>query len=402
MTSETSANSAILQLNGLRYKTPQALSTTLFRTHKKSYSQRQSYQALETIVFDINTSAFVDCEKSYLKFKIQATGADAGTGAIGSIMNIFRDIRISSKNGQELDRIQSLNEYSVYRTSYELDVDQLIANQPLTGLAGGNANVTTAAPVEFIVPLTWLAGFFNPHVKGQKLPPHIWSGCRVELALESHTRAFISAGACTGYTITSPELVMMEHMPNDSTMKTVTESSQTGLEWTYSRVFTSLESSSNLTVTTDIKKAVSQATNVFCAIHPTASQNLLTADSFLSIANASATSEYQFRLGSMYLPNAPVVGLKESYLMTKQAFKEGEHLKGVATASYPNYSTGGLYAIGIPLQSDNSISSSGLAVNNSATISMSYTGDTNDKSYHLFLVYTALARGFLNSVSVKI
>ena len=70
-TSESSsANSLVLATNGLRYVMPKPLSTTLVRTFKKNYAQRQTYSETDTIVFDLNVTGQVDPEVSYLTFKL--------------------------------------------------------------------------------------------------------------------------------------------------------------------------------------------------------------------------------------------------------------------------------------------------------------------------------------------
>jgi hypothetical protein len=66
----------------------------------------------------------------------------------------------------------------------------------------------------------------------------------------------------------------------------------------------------------------------------------------------------------------------------------------------------GFSHLSVPLKTDHAISSSGLAVNNSATIALEMTYDKNGAQpnvvYYTFLTYTALARVFLNQVSAKI
>ena len=62
-----SANAMVLAVNGLKFSMPKPLSTTLVRTFKRQYSQRQSYSASDTIVFDLNVTGQVDPEISYFK-----------------------------------------------------------------------------------------------------------------------------------------------------------------------------------------------------------------------------------------------------------------------------------------------------------------------------------------------
>jgi hypothetical protein len=397
------ANSAVLALNGLRFKSPQPLSTTILRTSKKQYSQRQSYDPGDTIVFHINSTGFIDPEQSFLKLTIQAIGANAGFGAVGSAMNLIRNVRISSKNGTELDRIQSANEYSVYRTNYSIDKEELKANSLLTGYQTGNTGVLAASTTTFCIPMSWVSGLFRPHVKGQMIPPHLISGARFELELETFGRALFSAGATTGYVITNPQIVFMESTLNDNSLKVLTEeSAQNGLEYTYDRVFSIIEANTTGSVSQQINKAVSQATSVFVSVHATAGQNAVATDSFLSVAQATNFGSYLFRLGSNYFPHQVVNETKEAYLLSRAAFKN-DLTGSVSTVSYADWSTGGLIQVGTSLKTHSDISSSGLAVNNSAAVEVQYeAGTAAGRTFYIFMTYTALARAFLQQVSCKI
>lgn len=408
--SKSSANSSVLALNGLRYKMPAPLSTSVMRTHKKQYSQRQAYASGETIVFDINSTGFIDPEMSYLRMTIAAVGANAGFGAYGSAMNVIRDVRIQSKNGTELDRIQSANEYSVYRTNYNIDKQELLANEPMTGfgtMAGPTvANAVTVAGNTFLIPLSWVSGLFRPHVKGQKIPPHLLSGARIELQLESFGRALVSGGATTGYNITNPQIVLMEHTLNDNSLKVLTEeSANNGLEYVYDRVFTTVESTPNQVLSTQVRKAVSQATSVFCAVHLTTGQSDVAADSFLSADNAGNGhfGSFTYRLGSNYFPHQVVDERKEAFNISRMSMKN-EPVGAVSTVTFDNWNTQ-LLQVGVQLKTDSDISSSGLAVNNSATVELQYDAGAalvGGRTYYIFMVYTALARSFLSQSSIKI
>lgn len=399
----SNANSSVLALNGLRYKAPQPLSTSILRTAKKQYAQRQQYEAGDNIIFHINSTGFVDPEQSFLKFGIQVTGLAAGFGSFGSAMNVIRNVRISSKNGTELDRIQSANEYSVYRTNYSIDKDELEANTPLTGFGLGTTGVFTGSVQTFCIPLSWVSGLFRPHVKGQMMPPHLISGARIELELETFSRALYSVGATTGYTITNPQIVFMESTLNDNSLKVLTEeSAQNGLEYTYDRVFTIIEANTTGAVSQQINKAVSQATSVFTSVHPTANQNLVTQDSFLSSSSTTTLSSYLYRLGSNYFPHQAVNENKEAYVLSRSAIKND--LSGaVSTVSYDNWAIQGLFQVGTSLKTHHDISSSGLAVNNSAAVEVQFDSPTAAaRTFYIFMTYTALARAFLQQVAVKI
>ena len=397
-TSSNNTNSMVLATNGLRYIMPKPLSTTLVRTFKKQYSQRQTYSSTDTIVFDLNVTGQVDPELSYLVLKVSSDG-DFAFGQNG-VLSLIRDIRISSKNGVELDRIQSFNAWSHLYLSHMVDSDKINKDGRLAGV--NTESLQNVAHV-FCVPLSWLSGLFRPHVKGQKVPSHMLSGARIEIQLESVARALQSpaGGPSTQYTVESPTLVLMEHTLNDNSLKILTEeSSNNGLEYVYDRVFTSIETSSNSIVNTQIKKAVSQATSVITTVHDPSKQNAIVENSFdsLDISSSNVFKKFQYRLGSNYFPHQAVDTEEEAYRVTESTY---DNKTVVSANTWINYLLK-FFAVGVPLKTEHSISSSGLAVNNSATIALEFEGDSSNKVYYTFLVYTALARTFLQQTTVKI
>ena len=397
---KSTANAMVLATNGLRYTMPKPLSTSLVRTFKKQYSQRQTYNDGDTIVFDLNVNGMVDPEISYLVFSL-SSDEEFKFGQNGAC-SIIRDIRISSKNGVELDRIQSFNAWSHHYLSHMVDKSKLEKDQRIAGV---NTLVNEVGE-HFVIPLTWLSGLFRPHVKGQKMPSHLLSGARIELQLESVARA-LQAGETgansTKFTVEKPTIVLMEHTLNDNTLKVLTEeSANNGLEYVYDRVFTSIETSGNAIVNSQIKKAVSQATCIVTTVHDPAAQNNPDSNSFESIQAVSGKfAKFQYRLGSNYFPHQVCDTTEEAYRITESAYDCSRDKSCVSSNDWISYLTK-FFAVGVPLKSEHSISSSGLAVNNSATIALEYEGDASNKIYYTFLTYTALARVFLQQTSVKI
>lgn len=396
---KSNANSAVLAVNGLKFSMPRPLSTTLVRTHKKNYSQRQSYKSTDTIVFDLNISGQVDPEQSYFTFLLKPNQIAQLPGIGGC--SVIRDIRIQSKNGVELDRIQAYNAWANVYLNNNIDYYKFLLDSGTQ--AGTGATVPTAGR-QIIIPLSWISGLFRPHVKGQKMPSHLLSGARVEITLENVNRALQKSGANpdpTEYDIERPTMVIMEHTLNDNSLKVLTEeSANNGLEYVYDRVFTSIETTDAQVLHTQIKKAVSQATCVITSIHDPAKQNDINNDSFTSLNPTNGVfSKFQYRLASNYFPYQPVENIEEAFQISKTAFERADpHPKLNNPVTYTN----GKFIVAVPLKSEHSISSSGLAVNNSANVALEYEGNAQNKIYYTFLVYTSLARVFLSQVSVKI
>jgi BarA-like signal transduction histidine kinase len=400
MDSNNNANAMVLQQNGLRYVMPKPLSTSLVRTFKKQYAQRQTYGPAETIVFDLNVSGQVDPEVSYLTFKL-SSDQDFQFGK-GSAGNIIREIRIQSKNGVELDRIQNYNAWNYIRLNTMEDGDELNFKGPILGHSQGPI---PAAGFQFVIPCSHLSGLFRPHVKGQKIPSHMLSGARIEITLENVGRALQrNATDNTTYTVEKPTFNLMEHTLNDNTLKVLTEeSANNGLEYVYDRVFCSIETTNNNTLHTQIKKAVSQATCVITSIHDVSKQSDVKQDSFETLAPGGGVFEkYQYRIASNYFPQIAVDNISDAYMISESCHS-ATRVKGWNTNNgFANYTTD-TFAVAHALKSDHEISSSGLAINNSATLALEYeSSDGSNKIYYTFLVYTALARCFLQQVTVKV
>ena len=400
---ESNVNSQILATNGLRYKMPMPLSTTMVRTLKRQYSQKQSYDSNETIVFDLNVSGQVDPEKSYLTFKFKcldnnSAGVASAFGRNG-FLSLIREIKISSKNGVELERIQHLNQYAQYWIPANNSAVETARTALLTGYERGYSAGDSGAGVRVVIPMRSITALFRPHIKGQKIPSMLLAGSRIEITLESVARAVTTTGAPVKFVVEAPTIVLMEHACNDNTLKVLTqESSQNGLEYVYDRVFTSYEESNSAIVNLQIKKAVSQATSVTTVITDPNNVNSQNAESFNSVdvnATPALFSKFNYRHASNYYPHQAIDNVGEVFNLQNCNNVDDNSI------AYAEFLTEN-FNVSTPLKTEHSISSSGLAVNNSASISLEYEGNTTNKTYYTFLVYTCLARAFLNQITVKI
>lgn len=398
MENKSNVNESIMAVNGLRYKMQKPLSTTLVNTHKKQYSQSNSYKPGQTIVFDINSTGAVDPQVSYLKFTLSGHDQAFNFG-FGTCLNLFSDVRLQSKNGTELDRIQKLNQWAYFYLRNIESKEKLEHQQTSLGY---NENFVTGVTYTFMVPLEYISCFFKPHQDGQKIPPQLMSGCRLEIQLENAARATVAGAglAVTDYTISQCQLILKEHVLNDNTLKMLNSEAQNGLEYVYSRVFTASESSANTSFTTQIKKAVSQATHIITQITDPTNENKADADSFRSVVPGFNFSKFQYRLGSNYFPHSVVDNIAESSILSMSSLNQWRK-DSQSVANTVSYLVNDFH-VSQQLKSDHNISSSGLAVNNSSVIALEYEGTNNNKTYHSFLIYTCLARCFLNQTTVKI
>ena len=416
-----------LMINNLIYEMPKSLSLATNRTNTLQYPQRSTYTVGRntTIVFDWNTgNAFVDPANSFLRFKMVPAGVAAvapPTFGSGSALNLFHEVRIRSRSGVELDRLENLNLYKRFEMDY-------VKTQQWKNTVGqtffydsANAvfnNGNTYRP-EICIPLTELSTLFKP-LKKQLLPPQLASGLRIELSLESIAKTFFDA---TGYFQAGSSLELQDiHMSldtitmSDETSKLLNlESSQSGLEYTYPRVYcnsvTIDAASSNINV--QISKAVSQATGVWTVVQSDATVNGATTDSFL--AESYRTTTWQYRLGSVYYPHVAVqsdvstaVNIRglESYLLALSSFDKLKMPFSESSVSPNDYSNNSAVH-SVSLERNQSLAVSGLPINNSRILEFNAqrngANDAGDKRIvSSFLSYISVARAYIDNVAVAI
>lgn len=400
-------SSEILSLNGLAFSMPQVLSTTTQRNIIKQYSQRQTHNAGDTVVFDINTgSRYISPHDCALKLEVQTSGGGGGDDSklpeIGAYA-LINEIRIFSKSGVELDRIQDVNQY-IHTVSPFVENKDTIDNYFEN--SGKDKDVANNATSTFILPMSRLSGLFNPTVKDMLMPSGLISGARIELVLETFNRAFNSTGGTnTGYTITNPQILMVAHTLNDTTQRVLNEQSvDNGAEYTYPRVFSSTLTTTDTSLNIQVKKAVAQLKRVMtCGILAT-EESKTGVDSFITPKTGYTTwSQYQYRVGSMFQPNQNSTSDAEHLWVTQSSFNKhmDRHTYGGAV-NLTDY-LAKYYCVGAGFETNMLLNNSGVPVNNSAILELQATvAPTGACKYYTFAEYVAVAKVRLMAVSVKI
>ena len=188
MTSDVSvqdSEGADLMVNNLTFESPKALSLAVNRSYHKSFFQRSQYTGdrSTTMICDINSgTSFINCANSYLAISVQLEGGAGGIASFGSgsAMNLINEVRIRSRSGVELDRVQNANIWSMFDSVYNRSEQNLDTVGALEGFSQGRlpANSTTEvdATTKFLIPLACISPYFKP-MQGQLLPPPVgkWS-----------------------------------------------------------------------------------------------------------------------------------------------------------------------------------------------------------------------------------
>lgn len=416
---------ADLMVNNLMYSQPKALSLATNRTYTKAYLQRAEYKGdrSSTMIADWNSgTSFVNCANSFLSIsvKVKADGVTASGFGSGSAMNLINEIRIKSRSGVELSRIQNVNTWSLFDSVYNRSSQNLDTVGILEGFSIGRdpavgsfiTDATGESQIQkFLIPLSCLSTYWRP-IDGQLMPPQLASGLRVELSLEDYRTALtqtvdVAGTVVQGYEITDCYFQLDQVELTDETQRAINmESAKDGLEWSYERVFASTSQlpANQTTTSVQLRKAVSQACYVYSIPISTADKIDITKDSLVAVSYNADT--FQYRLGSLYFPFQRIedgADGRESCMIAYQTFDKLRHVFH-ETSVTPTEFKNKFGIMAASLERDQSLQFSGLAVNNSRTLELDATFDNVAEGQEIitFLVYCGVARAFIDNTSVAV
>ena len=408
------SGNADLLTNNLVYEQPKALSLAVNRTYTNQYFQRNDYAGTKntTAIIDWNTgTSYVNLENSYLTFRVDSIGGFANFGC-GSAMNIINEIRIRSRSGTELDRVELANVWSQKDSVYSKPDSYLSRFGAAQGFGPTRDGTTDAvnlnpgAPQRFCLPLSVLAPFFRP-MKKQLLPPQLASGLRIEIVFEDYATAlFQKSGTVTGYNVTDIRFVLDTVDMTDDTQRTINmESASEGLEYAYERVYTAISQvpSLQLNLSMQVRKAVSQACFATALSFKSANRVDVTQDSFKT--NGFPYKSYQFRLGSLYFPHQRVItgvnDIAEPYTLAMATYDKLRHPFAETSVSVSNY-INGQAVLATSFEKDMSLNMSGLPINNSRVLELNleYVTVPFALDVVVFLTYCAVSRSYIDNTAV--
>jgi hypothetical protein len=410
------SGSSDLLVNNLIYKQPAALSLAVNRTYKKMFFQRSAYTGDKstTMICDWNTgTSYVNCDNSYLSFKVALTGTTptASFGS-GSAMNVINEVRIQSRSGTELERLQNANLWSKFDSLYSKPRGNLETLGTIQGFGatltpyidGANLDATFK---RFVLPLYAVSPFFRP-MKKQLLPPQLSSGLHFEFVLEDFRTALMGlTGTTTGYNIEGLYFNLDCVDMTDDVQRTINmESAQDGLEYTYERIFTSISQlpSNQLSISQQVRKAVSQACFATTLTISQADRINIAKDPLCCVP--FNYTNFQYRLGALYFPNQEVQDAAdgiEAYMIAQETYDKLKH----------PYSEGSMNLAGFKLkhgvlsasfEKDTNLNVSGLPINNSRVLELNATYDAVVEPLEVitFLQYCVVARTYIDNCALAV
>jgi len=464
------ARRGLVSVNRLDYTLQPDLSVAVARSSKKHFFQQSKYDPGQRAICILNSGAeYIDPQNSYLKFDVETYGsdADAKVSALnlgsGSACNFIKQIILTTRSGDEIERIEQVNQLAVQLDRYMNTNDWVNSQGEVIGYLNANevANaVTTVPPVStlaspsayngiwskggngaepsnttepctgraipgrstgpavktsFVIPLSCISGLFKSF--DRLIPSMLASGLRIEIEWEQAAAAGIwITGAVPKYTISSPEIVMDQYQLTDSIMRVLNEEAALrGLEVVFSTWYNHdapFGTVANYNV--QIRKAVSRALGILTRICTTAKNKPLV-DSFL--AHKADIIKYQVRVGALYFPQQGIASpdtnrnnaeLYHHTLRGLGKWKTPQAPTSVNLSDYKGRDVQSFQSIYTDLERSNTQKLTGIPINNSrvaeilidrATVTTENGGA--DCSLNSYLHYVRLLRVFLQNVEVE-
>lgn len=301
-----------LVANKLTYTSPPLISLYDSRQFVKYPAQSQSYAPGRTVIINLsNSEIFVNPKNSYLRFKLTTTQA-INPSFFQSAANIFERVRYVHASGVELSHHRSANGYASQRRVLHNE-NEWAANK--AAMQQFNENVA-AGTYEIAIPLSELCSVFRPLDKEVLIPPFLFSSARLELNLETYTKAFkwVVAGE---YTIEDVEVVLDSYVLSDAAFSMVEAMSQVGkVEFTVEDYEVINRETGTTRLDMELNKSLGRAFETVTVITPVDATVDPLDDAFAPIPQHLIKS-FQHRSNSLYMPALPATGL-EHYMNVMQ------------------------------------------------------------------------------------
>ena len=325
--------SNLMALNKLTYRTPPSLSVAKDRKYVSNFPQSRSYGNGQTMVWNVNTgSQFLHGKSSYVSFKVKTPAGTIGDWGTGSAANLFDVIRVKSRAGVEISRLEGANFWTHVHQRYNCPRDAfgtILQSQgygDLNGILGSSNGTGTqlALGAKFTVPLSIIPCFNQDRL----LPPQLMDGAIIEIQLNAPQTAIYTATASLANAPASYEVSELEIKWNSFDLadafdrKIAQLSARDGLSLVHKEYHRTLVSQDTQDYQYDVKKACSKALGVY--VCPRLAADIVKADADSNQCMDQQFVRYQFQLGSNYHPNSPLqnaeVGTQPSKATSSEAY----------------------------------------------------------------------------------
>lgn len=305
------------EVNRMMYLRPDNGSLVDKRNHKNYNFSNLTYKTGSNAQAIIQSGAdAVWGPSSYLKVPVKLAVAGGGNfvidnGALG--LNMIESVRLTHRSGEIIEFIDNYNLLGNVLLNWDTDSEEFLKLESML-----NAGSTFAADVKtftvpaegeatfnVIIPLWLLLGCFAN--KDQYIPPNFLAGAKLELKIASAAVIFKTVPA-GGTMEISPQVVLDSAKVYDSVAAQLLDQQadveRSGLQFTYSTWFNNSTTASTEQVNVDVQQSASITEKVIAVFRDSANvTDPAGKDTFLC---APIATNYQWRLGSTYYPQARV------------------------------------------------------------------------------------------------
>ena len=393
-------------MNKLVYETPINPSVINKRTYKEYNFSNSSYEPGQTMQAIINSGGdAIWGPSSYINLKVKRNTANSQLGGKvdGTAYGLFKNVRLTHRSGEVLEDIRDIDKLACLHLHWATSLEDFEKNKQIMGNA-----VPGQSDLNCMLPLKHMLGCFSR--TDQYLPPGFLAGAKLEFDLNTNARALVGDAGCT-YQIASCQLVLDSADVYDSIKKDLLDEQmdvkKSGLQFSYPTYFSSVLSNGAVTaLNIDIQRSASVTMMALIA------SQLKTVDTLDTVSpndfNSYTITDWQFRLGSEYMPKQRTVSSEEeSFLLTTQAFDGMPHQNDrsyMNSTGIPFFAPNGVSSYANGNQDDNRSvlavslekSAAGLALtgeptNNSRVLNFSAGSSQADSNVYAFLKYLRVA-----------
>jgi hypothetical protein len=430
----------LLPVNDLLYTRTSPMNPIASRTQKKSFSESSTgtFRSGSHAIVNLQSGTdFIDPLQSFVCFELEIEGVGAEARLLGGgAVNLIRESQVKARAGLELDRSEHHNllHYHLLRTREKQYVDNnanglyLTSSTTRVNNTGGlplnysdarprDVKLATGTTYKVMIPLCDVFPIF----KSDKLaPPHLCRGARLDCTLESLNKAFWNDGVApvpTAYSITNWYVLHDSYRMSDDVLAFINEnfaSKESGLVYEFMSWHDTESSTLTSKMNVEVREAVTMATDAFAVTLDSKKAQILTADSLASLP-VGVGDRSRWRIGSHYLPDTAVEGQVEHWAQylywagklrgKKEIAGEYKDFVGSTTVVAGNPTEIGIGMYPAVLNRNNILDQSGIAINNSSTLSVDATfggvAPFPEREIHVYMRSVRRAVLFLESVQLE-
>lgn len=404
--------SGLISINKLDYTLEPDLSVAVSRSYKRHFAQQSSYSPGQRAIMILNSGAEYICgPKSSLVFDIVNTSTDQlfdfGTG---SACNVIRRLILTSRSGDEVERVERCNLLCQSRLAWEHNESW---SKSVGSAMGVEKSVIPNGSLRCVIPLDQISGLF---AHDKLLPSHLASGLRFEIELESAALAVKYPNTATptspGFRVENMQLNLDSYQLSDAVQRSLNETAATsGLEIPFVSFHNTQTSTgtSGTALNIEVRKAVSRALTVYVKDHASGDS----IDEFKKDSMSSSPwnfKSWQVRVGSLYMPQQPIRAASSVNTIPETLFHSLRSLGKLTNVNTSNINTNDYLAahalIACDLERSTVQKLSGIPLNNSRTLQLLGEFETpltplTSRLVDIYLKHVKLLRVFISNVDVE-